>query len=1307
MKLKMKYLIFLFVLIFPIYCHAEVTETTCFNDGLNALMETANAYYSQGKQLQYDSFKKILSATPEDATSKNYIYTVCSGFTYQTYNQTLGIKLPDTTKGLINYAIERRKAGDKTNNIVFWASKADGDPTSDSREKIYSKVKKGDIVVYQSSKGNGHALLIEKVDTNEKIISILEGGGRTVKDEKEDYDPKGAISSKDFTYTQFQENYESKYKLAIIRIINKDYIKVDDGVCKFTYTNKNGDKKAVELTSSAQARLKLPKIYIAKIIKKEENQNYAKIGEKLNYQLVIRNKNTSKDYTNLKVLEKITILNSDGTVYKKEENVITKDNISIPKKTSTTTSEEIITFTYTIPNNPEYIGKIVLSEGKVSIGDYSIATSKIVTKIGNPIKTENITDLVDGVIGYNSISSNRRKFIYDLYNKTLGLNLSFITKKNVELLKNNVPINASLNHLYGKYYGLRINHNINTNSNSSSEEKTEANNLINEGLSIYDFDAWDIYASNTILDRARTLNVSMLRPGDIILANICSARDTDGSGNTNGNCLSNENVDKEYIYLENVTIEGEEYSKALFRKNDKNKLEIISYDDKYYSSIGFDTDTLNAFLRDLIGENYVILRPHLPSLTIKSMPKKTYIQNYEDFDISGGKLSAIYNDSSNKEEIDFSKATITGFNNSKVTEEQEITVKYDGSYVTYNVSIVSKQVTSIEIHTLPIKNDYIQNYENLDLYGGYITVKYNDKSIDKVSLTNDKVKVTGFDNSKVGTNELTVSYSGHSTKFNVDIVSKQVTGIEVNSLPTKIDYIQNYEDLDLSGGSVKILYDDNTTSTMSMKNTNIKVTGFDNSKVGSNSLTVTYLTNAITFNVNIISKQIIDMSVSTLPTKKVYIQNYDKLDLSGGFIKVTYDDNTENLISLSNSKVNVTGFDNTKIGNNTLTVSYFGHTTTYEVIIVSKELTSISIDTMPNKKEYIQNYEDLDLTGGFIKVNYNDNTSDIISMDNSNVIVNGFSNKKLGSNKVQVNYLSKTTSFTVNIISKKIKNVELDTTPTKKDYIQNYEDLDLTGGFIKVTYDDNSISRISMLNENISFEGFSNSSIGTSKVYVYYMSYQVDFSVNIISKQVVGMNIKKKPTKTTYIQNYEDLDLTGGIITVKYTNNSTSEISLSNENIKISGFNNSNIGTNKITIEYLGFKDEFNIDIISRQAVSILISKMPNKIKYSLNSKQIDLTGGEITITYNDNTTSTTSLTDNNVKVKGFDTSKIGTKKIVIDYFGNLTSFEIEVESDNVTNPKTVDLNIITIILTLIGTLIVFIVGLKKLKKYKDLLKND
>lgn len=81
-------------------------------------------------------------------------------------------------------------------------------------------------------------------------------------------------------------------------------------------------------------------------------------------------------------------------------------------------------------------------------------------------------------------------------------------------------------------------------------------------------------------------------------------------------------------------------------------------------------------------------------------------------------------------------------------------------------------VNSIEISSLPLKTKYIQNYENLDLTGGELTIDYNNGIIDKISLTNENVKVSGFDNTKLGKNTIEIEYAGQKDSYEVEIINK-------------------------------------------------------------------------------------------------------------------------------------------------------------------------------------------------------------------------------------------------------------------------------------------------------------------------------------------------------------------------------------------------------------------------------------------------------------------------------------------------------------------------------------------------------
>ena len=75
-----------------------------------AISETALAFHRKGSNVQYDSYHKRFTRTPEDATKDDLVYVVCSAFVYAVYDQALGIKLPDTTPKLAQYAKDLSKA---------------------------------------------------------------------------------------------------------------------------------------------------------------------------------------------------------------------------------------------------------------------------------------------------------------------------------------------------------------------------------------------------------------------------------------------------------------------------------------------------------------------------------------------------------------------------------------------------------------------------------------------------------------------------------------------------------------------------------------------------------------------------------------------------------------------------------------------------------------------------------------------------------------------------------------------------------------------------------------------------------------------------------------------------------------------------------------------------------------------------------------------------------------------------------------------------------------------------------------------
>ena len=477
------------------------------------------------------------------------------------------------------------------------------------------------------------------------------------------------------------------------------------------------------------------------------------------------------------------------------------------------------------------------------------------------------------------------------------------------------------------------------------------------------------------------------------------------------------------------------------------------------------------------------------------------------------------------------------------------------------------EINSIKLSKVPNKIKYIQNYEKLDVSGGEIIVDYSNIKDDVIALDSKMVK--GFNNSKVGSQTLTVTYKGKSSTFNVEIKEKEPTNIKIVELPNKTEYIQNYGNLNVEGGKIQITYNDTSTEIIDI--TDEMISNFDNSKLGTQTLTVTYKGLTTQYNIVVNQKKIDTIKWKEKPAKIEYIQNYEKLDVKSGKIQVIYNDKSEEVIDLTEEMVS--GFDNTTLGTKKLTVKYQGKVLNYDINVVSKKVIDISIYKKPTNMVYVQNYGTLDVTGGQLYVRYNDNTNTVIDMTNE--MVTGFDNSKLGKNVLTIKYAGVNTELEVEIVAKKIVNIELEKKPIKTKYIQNYEELNVTGGTLKVVYNDNTTENINLTKEMV--EGFDNSKLGQQTLMIKYGNKSVEYSIEIIKKSVVKIEIYKQPDKKEYFQNDKVIDVTGGKINVIYDDKTTEIVDMTSD--MITGFDSTVLGTIEVTVTYAGKIDKYNIKI--------------------------------------------------------------------------------------------------------------------------------
>lgn len=404
----------------------------------------------------------------------------------------------------------------------------------------------------------------------------------------------------------------------------------------------------------------------------------------------------------------------------------------------------------------------------------------------------------------------------------------------------------------------------------------------------------------------------------------------------------------------------------------------------------------------------------------------------------------------------------------------------------------------------------------------------------------------------------TVTFSTSEDTNTVELlITSNLTGLSIGQKPNKLEYIQNYETLDLEGGIILASYDDGTTEEISMTSEDVTVTGIDNSVLGLQTVTVTYEEEQITFVVEVVEKQVESLEILQLPDIITYSVGDENIDLTGGIILVTYNDESTQEIAMTLSEIEVSGFNTTEVGVIEVTLSYLENEISFSVTVTessdednntetnttnddvdesSEEITDteedtnseesaenetvesnttdetdendesdeitieeLSIKQMPDKIEYIQNYDKLDLTGGIITITYTNGDTEDIAMTSSKLSVSDFDNTELGAQTITISYENAKVELTIYIVEKSLESIQVETLPTKTSYAKNQEDLDLTGGSILLVYDDESTESISMLDDDVAVSGFDNSIIGERAITISYQEKSTTFAVTIIA----------------------------------------------------------------------------------------------------------------------------------------------------------------------------------------------------------------
>lgn len=208
------------------------------------------------------------------------------------------------------------------------------------------------------------------------------------------------------------------------------------------------------------------------------------------------------------------------------------------------------------------------------------------------------------------------------------------------------------------------------------------------------------------------------------------------------------------------------------------------------------------------------------------------------------------------------------------------------------------------------------------------------------------------------------------------------------------------------------------------------------------------------------STKVTGISISEANMPQTVFVKGNELDLSAGKLTVATSKGKNDEIKLNEEGVSVSGYDKNVTGEQTLTISYLGVSTTLTVNVVERFVAENNVT-----KDYIVG-ETCDKAGR-LTVTKDDGTSFVVSLKDKKVTVGDLDSSTPGVKYISVEYnddgVSYTGSFPVTVYA--VESVKL-VAPNKIIYKSHETELDLTGAYFVVKANGGKLQKSVLMNEN-------------------------------------------------------------------------------------------------------------------------------------------------------------------------------------------------------------------------------------------------
>lgn len=406
------------------------------------------------------------------------------------------------------------------------------------------------------------------------------------------------------------------------------------------------------------------------------------------------------------------------------------------------------------------------------------------------------------------------------------------------------------------------------------------------------------------------------------------------------------------------------------------------------------------------------------SIILVQLPKKlTYFAGTKAIDPKGGQICAIYSDGS-YETVPMNDPDVHITFDGTVEGQKIATLTYMGKELLFPVLVRKPAIRKFIAVKNPLKKEYLAG-ELLDLAGLELSAEYETGEIlpwTEIPQVNYRVKQ--------GDAVYPLSIANITIPIFIKVKASNVTGIRVGKLPDKTEYLERRDKLSVKGGTIIQMYDSGAEDEIPM--TLESVRGFSNLEPGQQTLTVQVGPHTTTFDVAIRAKKAVRISILNKPVKVQYIEG-QLAEMDGLKISAEYDNGEQRITEewIHEPKV---------ISLNTAVIKVLVDDASAEIPIsvTPRQLSGIELIKGPNKTQYLERKDLLDVEGAEIQLNYNYGESVTIPVTAD--MVHGYDNRQAGECPVEVQYKGFVTTFLVTVIPQQLIGIFISNMPVRTSY---------------------------------------------------------------------------------------------------------------------------------------------------------------------------------------------------------------------------------------------------------------------------------